>query len=92
MDTLVLGCTHYPLLAEVIQNLMGPSVTLVDAGAEAAKAVEALLAERDALAERPRGTSRYFTSEHPDSFLRLAPLFLGEDVTGQVEEIDITQY
>ncbi len=92
VDTLVLGCTHYPLLAEVIQNLMGPSVTLVDAGAEAAKAVEALLAERDALAERPRGTSRYFTSEHPDSFLRLAPLFLGEDVTGQVEEIDITQY
>ena len=92
IDTLVLGCTHYPLIAEVIQNVIGSGVTLIDAGAESARAARALLTERGELAERERGESRYYTSDRVDGFERLASLFLGEDITGQVQKIDISQY
>jgi len=92
IDTLVLGCTHYPLLAEVIGRTMGPDVALVDAGAEAAAALKALLTEHDALAVRPAGVSRYYTSDRAEDFQRLASLFLGEDLTGQAQQTDITGY
>ena len=92
VDTLVLGCTHYPLLAEVIGAVMGPEVALVDVGAEAARACRDLLAARDALAEGREGSARYYTSDQAADFQRLSSLFLGEDAGGLVEHIDISQY
>ncbi len=49
VDTLVLGCTHYPLLAELIGDYMGPEVTLIDVGRTCADAVAGRLADLDAL-------------------------------------------
>lgn len=92
IDTLVLGCTHYPLIAPVIAKILGSGVALIDAGAESAKATRALLTERGELAVREHGQSRYYTSDRVDGFERLASLFLGEDITGQVQKIDISQY
>lgn len=92
IDTLVLGCTHYPLIAPVIGKILGNGVTLIDAGAESAKATRALLTAQDALATRERGESHYYTSDRVDGFARLASLFLGEDITGQVQKIDISKY
>lgn len=92
IDTLVLGCTHYPLIAEVIQKVIGEEVTLIDAGAESAKATRALLAERGQLSDGGQGESRYFTSDQVNGFERLASLFLGEDITGRVQKIDISRY
>ena len=52
-----------------------------------------LLAASDALSgSAGQGEAHYYTSDQTEQFLRLAPLFLGEDVTGQVEQIDITRY
>lgn len=92
IDTLVLGCTHYPLLEEVIGGVMGPDVALVDVGAEAARACLELLTERDALAGDRVGSARYYTSDQAADFQRLSTLFLGEDAGGLVEHIDISQY
>ena len=92
IDTLVLGCTHYPLIAEVIQKVIGSNVTLIDAGAESARAARSLLVENGQLADGGAGQSRYFTSDRVDGFERLASLFLGEDITGQVQKIDISRY
>ena len=92
VDTLVLGCTHYPLLEEVIGGVMGPEVALVDVGAEAARACRALLAEQDALAAGREGSARYYTSDQAADFQRLSALFLGENAGGVVEHIDISQY
>lgn len=92
IDVLILGCTHYPLLSQVIGNVMGPSVRLIDVGAEAARACRDLLAEGDALAERPCGSVSCYTSDRAANFQRLASLFLGEDLTGKVEQVDISQY
>jgi len=92
VDTLVLGCTHYPLLAEVVARTMGERVSLVDVGAESARACKDLLTGRNALADREAGTSGYYTSDRAEDFQRLAALFLGEDAAGQVQQIDLEQY
>ena len=93
VDTLVLGCTHYPLLEGVISAQMGPEVTLVNAGAEGARAAAARLAELDALSGRDGGgTCRYFVSDRQEDFSRLASIFLGWDVTGAVGQVDISRY
>ena len=93
VDTLVLGCTHYPLLTEVIGAYMGPGVTLVNSGAACARRVAAVLGERGALADAAReGARRYFVSDSVEGFSDLATVFLGEDVHGEVEQVDITKY
>lgn len=90
VDTLMLGCTHYPLLREVIAGYMGPEVTLVDVGAQCARYVAETLAARDALTDRTGpGTRRYFVSDDAGDFGQLASIFLGEDVGSRVEQIDI---
>ena len=93
VDTLVLGCTHYPLLQDVIAAQMGPQVRLVNAGAEGARAAAARLAAADALSGRTEGGScRYFVSDRQEDFSRLASIFLGWDVTGTVGQVDISCY
>lgn len=91
IDTLILGCTHYPLLEEVIGAFMGPDVTLVDAGAAGASAARSLLIERDALApEGSRGNHRYFVSDTTEGFAKLASIFLNQSVAPeQVKHVEI---
>lgn len=93
VDTLVLGCTHYPLLTGVIAGCMGPGVALIDVGAACARDVAGELAARDMLAPPGgEGGCRYYVSDTVDGFEALASRFLGRDVTGQVERVDIDKY
>lgn len=92
-DTLVLGCTHYPLLTRVIGAYMGPDVRLINSGAAAAQTVRRDLAARGALADPARqGTCRYFVSDSPDGFAQTASLFLQREVRDAVTQINIDQY
>ncbi|WP_313678771.1 glutamate racemase [Corynebacterium stationis] len=78
VDTLVLGCTHYPLLTGIIQLAMGDNVTLVSSGEETAKDVLRILTERDELAPVDNKPFRKFESTgDPETFSRLAQRFLG---------------
>ena len=91
VDTLILGCTHYPLLRELIGDFMGGAVTLIDVGARCARLVADHLSDSDALSgQNAAGDRRYFVSDDPGSFARMASIFLGENVDGCVEQIDIT--
>ena len=92
VDALVLGCTHYPLLAEIIGAFMGPDTALVDSGAAAAAALRRQLEETDALAPAGDGQISYYSSDRAEDFRRLAGLFLGEELTQGVEQIDIDRY
>jgi len=88
VDTLVLGCTHYPLLSGVIQLVMGDSVTLVSSAEETAKDLLRVLTELDLLRPHPEqldsaGASRVFEATgDPQAFTALAARFLGPVVTG----------
>ena len=89
----MLGCTHYPLLKEVIGAFMGPDVALVDVGVECAKYVARRLDDlgllNDAGEEKP---PRFFVSDDTGDFVRLASLFLGGDVAHAVEQADVSVY
>src|ERR1043166_8344798 len=85
IDTLVLGCTHYPLLRNAIARLLGDAITLVDSAQNCALAVRDLL-ERENLGgpENDRGVLRVALTDPPDAFLRVAREALQLDV-GEVE-------
>ena len=92
IDTLIMGCTHYPLLAEVIGGIMGPDVTLVDSGAEAARSLKRQLTERELLADRRGGEMTLYASDRPEDFGALAGMFLGRPLQGAVRPVDIEEY
>jgi glutamate racemase len=77
LESLILGCTHYPLLAPLIARLMGSGVALVDSGAEAARVMADLLRERGQLAPAGAPEHRFFLSDEPRTFVRVAESFLG---------------
>ncbi len=93
VDTLVLGCTHYPLLREVIADYMGAGVALIDTGEEAARAIAALLREQSRLNETAEsGERRYYASDSAEDFAATASLYLGSDISGLVERVAIENY
>ena len=77
VDTLILGCTHYPLLTGVLSYVLGPDVVLISSAEETARRVVAGLLDDDLLAEHPTGDHRFVSSGDPDEFRRLALRFLG---------------
>jgi len=87
IDTLILGCTHYPLLRDVIAKTMGSGVTLVDSGAETAKFVAQELREQNKLSGRDSdGSIRYFVTDSTEGFSMVASKYLESDVRGLVEQ------
>lgn len=88
VDTLILGCTHYPLLYDVISKTMGDGVTLIDSGAQAALLVAKELGARDLLTDGGEtGTRQYYVTDTTDGFSRLASLFLEREVSESVKQI-----
>ncbi|MDP2276407.1 MAG: glutamate racemase [Archangium sp.] len=89
VDTLVLGCTHYPLLAEVIQKVVGPGVTLVDSAKATTERLVQVLRERE-LTRLERGpVERHFlVTDTPARFLEVGARFLGRPLSG-ARQIDL---
>ncbi len=89
IDTLVLGCTHYPALRNVIGRVMGPDVRLIDAGEETALEVAAVLEEEGLLNPGDREPVRQFTvSDLPLRFRTVGRVFVG-DLIGVVERVNV---
>jgi glutamate racemase len=89
-DTVLLGCTHYPLLAPVIAEVMGPGAALVDSAEATAEAVAQLLTAKGLA--RGDGAVRHRTlcTDVPERFHRMAERFLGRPVDG-VETVDLAE-
>jgi glutamate racemase len=93
VDTVVLGCTHYPLIAEAVQEKMGPSVSLVASGEASVASCLKALAAVDGLADPARqGSQQFYCSARPQSFSQVAELFLGYPIGAITQEIDIEMY
>lgn len=85
VDTLILGCTHYPVIKDIIADIMGDDVTLISPGAEAAKYAQSCLLEKDMLADRKElGKNTFFASDSTDLFEENAKHFLGHEIQGEV--------
>jgi len=88
VDTLLLGCTHYPILKPVIQKVMGEKVKLIDSGVAAAQRVSSEL-DRIGLRSNSNGLGvvSYYVSDIPSTFEKVASLFLGKPVS-HVTKVD----
>jgi glutamate racemase len=93
VDTLVLGCTHYPLLKHVIGGVMGDKVTLIGSGEETAKAARDMLEKAGLLrnGSNRQGNHQYYVSDVPEKFMQLATRFLGRPPE-RITRVDIAKY
>ncbi|SRR5712692_1247991 len=84
IDTLILGCTHYPLLKNAIRKFMGSGVKLVDSAEEVAKNVGAVLKKESLARKTGKGSHSFFVTDAPDRFVKVGRRFLGEKVESAV--------
>lgn len=88
IDTLVLGCTHYPLLRNTLQRVMGSRVGLVDSAEETAMRVAELFREQGLARPEHGGRRAFYVTDVPTRFERVGRTFLGDEL-GQVEQVRI---
>lgn len=87
IDTLVLGCTHYPLLYDIIADIM-PDVNIISSSVAAADALKSALEEKNLQSDTKGSERKYFVSDNADYFEKLAKIFMGE-LGGKVEHVEI---
>ncbi|GAB4180886.1 MAG: glutamate racemase [Calditrichia bacterium] len=92
VDTVVLGCTHYPVLKEVIRKIMGEDVVLVDSGEAAAGKVKEILADKNMINHQTRRPKqKFYVSDLPFKFQDIAERFLQKSLP-HIELIDFDQF
>lgn len=93
VDTIIMGCTHYPLLKEIIYDIMEGKVSLIDPGYEASISLKRYLEDNQMLAHAGgENHHRFYVSDSVEGFEKMGSMFLNKEITGQVEKIDIEKY
>lgn len=90
IDTLILGCTHFPIIAQAISDYLGGIVTLIDSGKETALYAANILSSKDLLnTSGALGSCTYYVSDTVEGFRKTADLFLGKSVEQEAEHISL---
>lgn len=92
VDTVVLACTHYPLLANTISKVMGPEVTLINSGIAVAGVVKDILCEKDMASDGTEVTRAFYTSDDPKLFEQVASPFLGRGLPQGTKRVQVDKY
>lgn len=93
VDTIILGCTHFPHLAPIISKAVGSGVTLIDTGREAVLQAKAVLTEKQMLNESCRtGEAKYYISDKTQNFSDIAKTLLGTDISERSEFVDLNSF
>ena len=89
-DTLVLGCTHFPVLAPALRQVLGDRIAIVDSAATTADALAGVLAERGLLRTEGPGAVTLLATDGPERFARVGAVFLGQPLApADVEVVDL---
>ena len=91
IDTLILGCTHYPMLTDEIGSVLGERIKLINPATEAAFSIKRLLKAQDKQSMQEVPTYKFYVSDHPSRMQKMAQIFLDYPVK-EVEKIDIEAY
>jgi glutamate racemase len=93
VDTIILGCTHYPILEKTISKIVGSDIALINSGAETAKFTKQYLLENNMLSDRPMENQyRYYVSDSIENFSNVADVFLGKNIGNEIEKINIENF
>ena len=87
IDTLVLGCTHYPLLLETIAETMGNSVTLVDSAQPTATELKNVLEKMNLLSDQTNPTHEFFVTDAPERVYEVAGRFFGSELKDKIKKV-----
>lgn len=88
-DTLILGCTHFPLLAPIIADLLGSGITLIDSGLATAQQLKNNLETQNLLSENAAGWQKYYLTDNTEAFSAVAKQFLGFEIKENATKINI---
>ena len=77
IDTLILGCTHYPLFKNIITQIINPNILIIDSAKETARCVLQHLSKKQLLSKENKSIDKYYVSDKPEQFDQLANMFLG---------------
>ena len=87
---LIMGCTHYPVITDIIRDIMGEEVTLINTGEYTAKFTKELLdSNKMETDSNTHGICKYFVSDKTEVFSKTASILMGSDFCGDVSEVDI---
>jgi glutamate racemase len=87
---LVLGCTHFPALKEIIAQVARPDVVLVDSAETTAESVAEVLQQKNLLNDDGEGRAQFFATDAPDRFANVSEIFLGSPIDpGSIDVIDL---
>lgn len=89
IDTLILGCTHYPVLFEVIQGVMGEEVILVDSAKPTAEKLKKVLKEKKLLSKNKNPKYEFFVTDAPERVLKVASCFFGKVLDGNLKQVTL---
>ena len=92
VDTLILGCTHYPLLQGVIGKVCGPDVALVNSARAAALKLKEILEEKSLVNETGGGNHRFYVTDSEKRARIVGSRFLGRDLSDSLEHVDLTEF
>ena len=91
IDSLVLGCTHYPILKKTIGDIVGEKIKLVNPAKETAKDLSIILEQQNILRDNTDATYEYYVSDIPEKFISIGQQFIKRDMN-DVKKIDIQKY
>ncbi len=91
IDTLILGCTHYPFMKKIIQYGIGEHVALIDSAKAFVKRVRKVLLEDNILSDNKEREHEFYVTDEPSKFKSFSELFLGNNI-GSIKKIDLKEY
>lgn len=89
IDTLILGCTHYPLLESVIQEVVGKNVVLIDSAKLTAQALKKLLKEKDLFVKNKKKKLEFFVTDAPERVFDVAGRFFGSELKNKIKKVTL---
>ncbi len=89
VDTLILGCTHYPLLMETIRGAVGEDVVLIDSAEPTAGALKKLLDVEGLISDNTKSTLQVYVTDAPEKVIEVASRFFGEKLNGSLKKITL---
>ena len=90
IDTLIMGCTHYPIIQGVIKKEVDNNVKLIDPGKFVAIEVAEYLNKNNLLNKQKRnGDKEFFVTDLTDRFAKIAEMFLGEEIKGRISKVSL---
>ena len=89
VDTLILGCTHFPILKKVIQRVVGENVLLIDTAHPTALRLKEILTKENLLNGKTNVKHEFYVTDAPDRVYKVAATFLGSTLNGKLKKIDI---